>query len=61
MASQNFNGTLAVSVFVGQAAPDSQKYFKEQMPGWQGVKLQKINVLQYLCVVGKRKNRGQNK
>lgn len=25
MASQNFNGTLTISVFVGQAAPDSQK------------------------------------
>lgn len=25
MASQNFNSTLAISVFVGQSAPDSQK------------------------------------
>lgn len=39
MSSQNFNGTLEISVFVGQAAPDSHKYFKERIPGWQGVKL----------------------
>lgn len=48
-------------VSVGQAAPDSQKYFKEHMPGWQRVKLQKIHVLQYLCVMDERKNRGQSK
>lgn len=55
MALQNFNGTLGISVFVGQAAPQSWKYFKKHMLGWQGVKLQKIHVLQYSCVMGERK------
>ena len=30
------------SVFVDQAAPDIQKYFKEHMAGWQRETLQKI-------------------
>ena len=36
MTPQNFTDALAISVFIDQAAPDTQKYFKERMPGWQG-------------------------
>lgn len=42
MTTQNFNNELVASVFVDQATPDIWKYFKEQMPEWQGETLQKI-------------------
>ena len=42
MTEQTFQEPLAISVFVNQAAPDINKYFKKHMPGWQAEGLQKI-------------------
>lgn len=36
MTLPNFNNEWIASVFVDQAAPNIQKYFKEYTPGWQG-------------------------
>lgn len=41
---------LAISIFVDEAAPNIQKYFKERMPGSLGENLQKIlSVAVFVC------------
>lgn len=36
------NNELLATAFVDEAAPDTQKYFKQRMPGWQVETLQEI-------------------
>ena len=61
MTSENLNDTLAISVFVDQAAPNTQKYFKEHVPGWQGEILQKILSVAVYVYVGREERQMKEK